>query len=402
MGSLEASLALPLAGRYPRPRNPAECLPLVYGHMSGGQAGLWKAVCIDSQAFVYALAGHALTPPGPANPLTLYDRDGAVIDPADYRIDPAQDYLGRGVVASVRFLAQAKDREPIAVRGHGKPGADGAPLTNPLDLARDLLVNQGGLASETIDPGFFNRARSRAAQAGYRAAGVISRSVCLGQALTGLLGEFLGSWWWGGDGRLRLSLELTTGGLDDGELAGAFSQAQLSQVSVGASLGDVVNQVEVLYAYNPLTQQPQAAWSGAAGIDLRSQGLYGVRRQELSLQWVREEAVAATLAARLTAAFAFPRRTISCQEDALVNLALERGDAALLSLDWLCDQRGRPLINQIVRVLSLEPQLDRGVVNFSLLDTGCYRTLTRPADGGCLADGGWLAGGERDSREFLT
>lgn len=400
MSGLDASLALPLAGRYPHPRNSAEVLPLVYGRMLGGQGGLWKAVCIDRQAWVYALAGHVLTPPGPDNPVTLYDGDGAVIDSGDYQLAPSQDYLGRGAVATARFVADAQAREPIAVRAHGKPGPDGAPLTNPLDLARDLLVAHGGLDPEAIDAGLFNRARSRAAQAGHRAAGVIGRSVSLAQALTSLLGEFLGSWWWGGDGRLRMSLDLTTGGLDDGELAGAFSQAQLSQVAVTANLADVVNQVEVLYAYNPLRQEPQAAWSGPVGMDRRSQGLYGVRRQELSLQWVREEAVAAALAARLVAAFAFPRRTVSCQEDALVNLHLERGDAALLSLDWLCDPRGQPLINQIVRVLGLEPELDRGVVAFSLLDTGCYRTLTHPADGGCLADGGRLAGGERDTREF--
>ncbi len=400
MAGLDADLALPLAGRYPLPRNSAEVLPLVYGRMLGGQGGLWKAVCIDRQSHVYALAGHALTPPGPDNPVTLYDRDGAVIDSGDYQLSPSQDYLGRGVVATARFLADPREREPIAVRAHGKPGSDGAPLTNPLDLARDLLTVHGGLEPDCLDPGFFNRARSRAVLAGYRAAGLIGRSVSLAQALTSLLGEFLGSWWWGGDGRLRLSLDLTTGGLDDGELAGAFSQAQLSQVAVTANLADVVNQVEILHAYNFLAQEPQAAWSGAAGVDLRSQGLYGVRRQELSLQWVREEAVAAALAARLVKAFAFPRRVIACREDALVNLALERGDAALLSLDWLCDQRGQPLVNQIVRVLGLEPDLDRGVVSFSLLDTGCYRTLTHPADGACLADGGRLAGGERDTREF--
>lgn len=400
MAGLDANLVLPLAGRYPHPRNSAEALPLVYGRMIGGQGGLWKAVCIDRQAFVYALAGHALTPPAPDNPVTLYDGDGAVIDPGDYQLFPAQDYLGRGVVATARFRVEARDREPIAVRAHGKPGPDGAPLTNPLDLARDLLVAHGGLAPDCLDPGLFSRARSRATLAGYRAAGVIGRSVSLAQILTGLLGEFLGSWWWGGDGRLRLSLDLTTGGLDDGELAGALSQSQLSEITVTANLADVVNQLEILHAYNPLTQEAQAAWSGPAGVDRRSQGLYGVRRQEINLQWVREDAVAAALAARLVKAFAFPRRTITCQEGALVNLPLERGDAALLSLDWLCDPRGQPLVNQIVRVLGMEPDLDRGSVTFSLLDTGCYRTLTHPADGACLADGGRLAGGERDTREF--
>jgi hypothetical protein len=207
MAGLDADLVLPLAGRYPHPRNGAEVLPLVYGRMLGGLGGLWKAVCIDRQSHVYALAGHALTPPGPDNPVTLYDRDGGVIDPGDYQLSPAQDYLGRGVVALARFRDDAQAREPIAVRAHGKPGPDGAPLTNPLDLARDLLTVHGGLDPDRLDPGFFNRARSRAAQVGYRAAGVVARSVSLAQVLTSLLGEFLGSWWWGGDGRLRLRHE---------------------------------------------------------------------------------------------------------------------------------------------------------------------------------------------------
>ena len=64
------------------------------------------------------------------------------------------------------------------------------------------------------------------------------------------------------------------------------------------------------------------------------------------------------------------------------------------------DPQGRPLKNQIVRVLGLEPDLDAGTVGYTLLDSGLYKTLAAPADGRSLADGSLEAGGDRDRNDY--
>lgn len=400
MAGLTAELPLIRAWQYPAPRRPAECLPLVYGAPEPGAGGLWNAVCVDAPARVYALAGHALAPLELGNRVDLYDKDDQLIDPADYALDLALDCAGQGVIAVAVFAAEAQSREPIGVRAQGKPGADGSPLANPLDVARDLLLAVGGLDAALLDEGALNRARSRAEMLGYRAAGAFTRPAPLGQALTELMASFLGSWWRGGDGRLRLMLDLGPGAVDDGELAAVLDEANLRSVSASARLEDLANQVEVRYAFNHRAQACEAAWSGPEAVQAKSVGLYGPLPRTLELKWVRDPASARAVAARLAAAYAFPRRLITCEEEGLVNLHLEKGDPALLSLSWLSDGLGRPLVNQIVRVLGLEPQLDRGVIAYTLLDTGCHRTLARPADGAVMADGSALAGGERDTREY--
>ncbi|MFZ5585464.1 MAG: hypothetical protein ACOZHQ_06000 [Thermodesulfobacteriota bacterium] len=402
MAGLNGELRLARAWTYAAPRRPAECLPLVYGDPGPGLGGLWNAVCVDAPARVYALAGHALTALEMGNQVTLYDKDDEPIDPADYALELARDYQGRGVIATAAFAAEARSREPIGVRAQGKPGPDGLPLANPLDLARDLLLAAGGLDPAELDQGAFNRARGRAESLGFSAAGAFTRPMPLGQALTELMASFLGSWWRGGDGRLRLMLDLGPGAVDEGELTATLGQANLRQVSVSARLDDVVNQVEVRYAFNHRRQECEAAWSGPEAVQAKSVGLYGPRPRGLELKWVRQPDCARAIAARLAEAYAFPRRIVTCEEDSLANLHLEKGDPVLLSLPWLCDPLGRPLANQIMRVLGLEPQLDRGVIAFTLLDTGGHRTLTRPADGTVLADGSALAGGERDTREYRS
>lgn len=398
MADLSAELPLKRAWQYPGPRRPADCLPLVYGEPGPGAGGLWSAVCLDTAARVYALAGHPLPGPALGQAVQLYDKNGEAIDPTAYALNLAHDFAGRGQIATATFAADAKSLEPIGVRAAGKAAA--AVLTNPLDIARDLLVEVAGLDPAELDAGALNRARSRAELLGYRAAGAFTKVVTLGQALTELMAGFLGTWWRGGDGRLRLMLDLGPGGVGEGELAAVLAPANLRSVSVSARLDDLVNQVEVHYAYNHQAQAYEAAWSGAAAIQAKSVGLYGARPRTLPLKWVRDAACARAIAARVAAAYAFPRRTVTCEEEGLANLHLEKGDPVVVSLAWLCDPLGGPLVNQIMQVLGLEPQLDRGAIAYTLLDTGSYRTLTRPADGAVLADGSSLAGGERDTREY--
>ncbi len=399
MLDLQAMVPLRRAWDYPRPRGRAEVLPVVYGDMTlAADQGQWRAVCVDTESFVYALAGHRLLAVDRGNQVTLFDRAGQVIDPDGYSLDLAHDFAGQGVIATATFSAEAKASEPITVRAMGKPGSDGRLLENPYSVAADFLTAVCGAEAAELDPTSLSTAWSRAEELGYRAAGVITAPCPMAAQLTELIGCFLGSWWRAGDGRIQLTLDLGYGSAGEAELSTGFSESDLKGVEVSARLDNLVNRAEVFYARCPLTGEYGEADDGADTRDLASQGLYGEIRRQLHLPWVRSAAVARTIAGRMVGLLGSVRRVITFTDTSLANIHLERGDAALLSLSWLADETGRPLVNQVVRVLAIEPHLDRGTVDFTCWDTGFFRTRAQRADGRCRADASGLAGGRRDRR----
>ena len=400
MSDLSAPLPLKHAWDYAAARRPAECLPLVYGDMQGGSGALWNTVCLDTQARVYALAGHPLLGLEAGNQVTLYDGDGQILDASGYTLNLSHDFQYQGLIATATLAAGLEAAEPIGVRAQGKAGQDGQLLTNPLDLAQDLLVRVAGLAPGELDQGVLSRSRSRAEARGYRASGLIEKPKPLARLLTELISTFLGSWWRGGDGSLRLYLDLGPGSASDGEIVAMLGQAHLKDVSVSVRLADVVNRAEALYCHNYQRRQYEAGLGGQESQDLNSIALYGPQMRTLELAWVRDAATARALAAALVKGYGAPRRIISCQEDALTNLPLEKGDLSLFSLDWLYDEQGQLLRNRIVRVLGTEPQLDRGTIAFTMVDTGFFKTRACLADGSSPADGRELAGGQRDLTEY--
>lgn len=400
MTDLSAPAPLRRAWDYAAPRRPVECLPVVYGDMQGGEGPLWNAVCLDSAAQVHALAGHPLLPLAAGNQVTLYASDGQALDPASYSLDLCHDFQNRGLIATATLNAEAGAQKPIGVRAQGKPDAEGQLISNPLAVAEDFLLAVCGLDPGELDQGVLSRSRGRAAALGYRASGLIDQPKAVASLLTEIMCTFLGSWWRGGDGRLRLYLDLGPGSANDGELAAILSGVHLKDVTVSARLADLVNRAVALYGKNYRANQYEAGQDGLASQDPLSMALYGPQVRTLELPWVRDAATAAALSAALVRGFGAPRRVITCQEDALANLPLEKGDLALLNLDWLYDDQGRPLVNRMVRVLGLEPQLDKGTIAFTLLDTGFHKTRALLADGGSPADGRELAGGGRDPREY--
>lgn len=395
MLDLQQTVTLNPVWNYSNPRNTSDVLPLVYGDMAtGGSGGLWKAVCIDTVNNVYALAGH------PMQSVTgLYDSDGALIDPGTYTISLSEDYEGQGVIATASFSTQPPSE--VRVRGLGKTNQTGELISNPVDIACDIITETyGSGASESIDQPSLARARQKALRAGMLAAGVLAAQNRLGDVLTDILGEFMGSWWVDGQALLRLSMDLGPCLQAESELAANLRHTDLQDVEVSAELEDVVNQAELYYCLNHATGGYQNADDGAGNAQPLSMGLYGARTVSLELKWVRQEQTAKAVALRFVELLSTPRRTISCQVSNLRLLHLEKGDMVSLSLPWLYDDQGLALVNQIMRVLSVEPQLDSGVMGLSLLDMGLYKTIAYLAGGELLADGTTQAGGRRDRRQY--
>ncbi|ADK86089.1 hypothetical protein Deba_2735 [Desulfarculus baarsii DSM 2075] len=392
MFSYDAEIEMLRAWDYPNPEQPGAALPLVYGDMSlGGAGGLWPAVCLDAANLVYAVAGHPMK-----GPVSLHDADGQAIAPISCG---AENYLGKGVICLARLSQQPAGGQVLA-RGKGKMNADGALLENPLEIAADLLAFAGQDPAQTLDLSAYGRARAAAHGAGLTAAGVIDRPQSLAAILTALMGEFLGSWWLDGRGRLKLLIDIGSGALDESELSCAIGRPALRQVEVSASLADVVNRADALYCLNPASGEYLAAFDGRQTQNQASISLYGRRALSLELNWVRAQATARAISRRLVEVLGVPRRMIDCEEGGLAHIGLEKGDAALFSLPWLHDDQGLPLVNQVTRVLSVEPQMDRRLTRLCLMDTGYFKTLACRADGSRPADGVVKAGGDRDRRAF--
>ena len=394
-------ISLKSAADYPDPRRSTAKLPLIYGDLTvGGEKGLWQAVSLDRENFVFALAGHALLPLASGNEVTLFDKDGNEIDPAGYTLNLDHDYQGLGSIATVTFTEDPDDLDHITIRAKGKADDTGALMQNPVEIARDLLLSNAGASDDDLEAASFSRAAARADALNFSAGGVVERQSKAGDLLTAVMGEFMASWWKNADGRIKLVMDLGPGSLVESEIVHVFKPEHLKSIQVEADLEDLVNSVSISYAHNPEEDEFEAALDEGEIQDRKSIGLFGLQTVELELEWVRSGASARAVGQRLLDLAASPGRTVSFEEDALTGLHLEKGDAVIYSLPWLCDQQGRPLKNQIARVLSIEPQLDKGSVRYSLLDAGCSRTLAQLADGSLAAEGLAKGGSTRDRREY--
>ena len=156
-------------------------------------------------------------------------------------------------------------------------------------------------------------------------------------------------------------MDLGPGSLVESEIVHVFRPEHLKNISVEADMEDLVNSVSLSYAYNQDEGEYESSLGEAELKDQKSIGLFGLQSAELELEWVRDEATALAVGQRLLELAAGPGRTVTFEEDALTGLHLEKGDAVLYSLPWLCDPKGRPLKNQIARVLSHRAPVGQGI-----------------------------------------
>ena len=101
-------VALPRAGRYSDPGDPGDILPIVYGNLTDGDKGIWKAPKIDTAGSgTYCLAGHAVLSVADGNSVALYDDDG-LIAAGEYTFNASDDFQSKGAVATAVFSVAPK------------------------------------------------------------------------------------------------------------------------------------------------------------------------------------------------------------------------------------------------------------------------------------------------------
>ncbi len=393
---LRDSLKLPLlvrkASEYSDPKSATDVLPTVLGDMTqGGSGGQWQAVCIGVSAGVYALAGHQLQ-----GGVELFDTDGNVIS-SGYTLNLAHDYEGKGIIATATFAAAPTDLEPIGVRAQGKP-VEGSLATNPVDVARELLLSHAGLSATDLHGVSWARARAVCEAQGYAAARAINSELKRGDVLTGLLANFAITWWIGGDGQIHLLADGGSGYIDAGSIAGHLEPRFLATAQESKDTDNICNQLPVKFAPTLIGDATwQAEDDGYSTRDVVSQQRHQVRLWDaLELPWVRTLAVANAIQAVRISRFgrARARWAVSLPDCRLAHV--ERGDYLTVSSDWLTDDDGLALSYQIARVEQVERDPATGGMKLVVLDTGYFRTTARRFDGSWAFDGTGMFGGERD------
>ena len=207
--NLADTLYLPRAGRYQNPQNTNDRLPIVYGDLTDGTEGVWRLPCIDTLNFVFGFAAHPVLSAAAGNSISVY-ADGDPVDPGDYVFSHANDYEGKGAIATVTFNA-APGVRAITARGKGKDDS-GTLVENVIDQIVDFLAVECGFDSELIEDTARCTARSKFEGQNYKAAGVIAEDREIWETVTQMIGSFLGSAYLNGTGKLAFSI-------DDGSLS---------------------------------------------------------------------------------------------------------------------------------------------------------------------------------------
>lgn len=388
----------PRASRYSAPENGGDALSLPYGDLTtiqGVDRGAYQCPKIDTAgAGTWCVAGFAI-----AGNVSLFDRDG-LIAPGDYTLNLADDFQGKGVIATAAFSVAPNQFVEAICKGR-KDGA-GALIENPAGLAEEMLLNLWGFTAQEIDNRTLSIARTLFSALGYKAAGVIQEDHAPQEVLQGLLGNFLASFDVDPAGRVAFSAL----GEEAGDLFPAlFIPSHDIQARREWDLASVVNQVPVLYGKNFsfLDGRMKRHDGGESTKDAASQKLYGARlpsQGRLSLEWVRDQATARAIQERIVERMAEPARVAEIADESLRCVQLEEGDYAAFTVPWLRTERLEPMINQIGQVMSVTPDLNAQRVTLRLRDTGYFLTKAHLLDGSKAPGGGWLLGGERDTAVY--
>lgn len=202
--NLKDTFYLKRAGRYTNGGNSNDCLPIVYGDLTDGAAGIWKLPCVDTVNCVYCYAAHSVLSVADGNSICIY-ADGVLVDPANYTFDESDAYEGGISIATITFTTSQNNAE-ITAKGKGKSAA-GELIENVIDIIDDFLTVENTFTSDLYEATHKARASHVFIQQGYKAAGVIQKDIQIWELLGMMMGAFLGSAYLDGGGKLVLEIE---------------------------------------------------------------------------------------------------------------------------------------------------------------------------------------------------
>ena len=388
------------AVRYARPENSNDRLPVVYGDVvdgSGRGPGMWVLPCIDTTNHVYAFAGHEVISEADGNGVYIYEND-LLLDPGLYSFDELNDYEGLGNIAIIDF-ATTKLGSVITARGKGKPTATGGAMLmeNIIDIVYDFLTVESDFTSALFEATAKAKASQIFTAQGYKAAGVIDSDEEIWDIVIEMMASFLGNAY--KNGLDKLVLEIDDGSISQYGQPGFIRRSDATVVEAKQRLANIINRAPANYAYSNYRGEFKFHTDDSAHADAASIAMYGTREPNTPLQfyWCRDELSVQTIQDIVVAKFKHPIFEIEIDDVTLKNLHLDLGDVFIYSAEDLYDRSGDRLYNHYWRTIGVQPDYQRGKIQFRALQTNYFLTAAHLADGSYLADGSSLAGNDRDT-----
>lgn len=397
---LQELLVLKKSGDYANCRRTGDVLPIVYGDLTEGgdtDAGVWRAPCIDTSAYVYAVAGHGLLSAADGNQVRVFADNGAELT-SGWTFDEANDYEGQGDIAILTFTSDQRSNEPLTVRCQGKDDGAGSLLTNPIDIVVDFLTSFAEVAAAEIDTTWRTRTRDYFLGQDIEIAGVINSDVRPDKVVGEML-RLLGSWWRAGNGRLVFKPHLGPVSLSESDVVARLGPAQMESggLTISFDENDICTRAAMDYAYNFNDREYEDNDDGSASAAVYQEARYGREySRQWQLPWIRSSSTVGKLQELVVDYYGRPPLQLAATLGGYEYLYLEPGDVVALSIDWFYDQDLLPLRNQLFRLSAVNSNLDRGQVALTALDLGAYLSLAYPADGSQSAGGTAAAGSDRD------
>jgi hypothetical protein len=373
---LSDTFILPKTDRYTNPDRAGDDIPYVYGDMTtNSTGGVISCPYIDTSNYVYALAAHAIKTVANGNTISIYvDGD---LQSSGYTINESNDYESQGTIATVTFDAEKTDE--VTAKFQGKLDSDGDLIENPIEIIEDWLTEMDiDNAKETTA---FAIAKELATDQSFTAAGVMFQDQSPAYWLTNLLSSFLGDWYVNNENKLVVTLDVT--GQNQYNIAGWLDEWVYSDLSLTQRVENICNQAVINYAPSfshrdrRFKEGVRTAFDGYddgdSSKDVSSQNQYGVIKGEpFNLWWIRADAVATTVQARIIERFKNPVWLMKVVENRLNNYHCEQGEYIVGSCHILNDENNLAMKNQIWRILEIERQLNTQSLRLLLQDTGSW------------------------------
>jgi len=301
-----------------------------------------------------------------------------------------------------------KGNSIVTVKGKGK--ASGSTLIeNIIDILYDFLVVEAEMPSALFNTSGKAKAIANFDSQSYVAAGVIDSDENLWNIVSKMMGSFLGSVYFDGDGDLIVDIDIgyeyfPHAVINKGDI-------DLSSLKWKLNRDDLINQIPVSYSYNYAQNEFESHGPGTSSIDAASQGIFGERMPTTPLKfyWCRDSTSVGNIMNLLVAKLKTPTYQVSFRNVTAKCYHIDVGDYLAVTLPLYDEESGEEWINQIVKVVRTSPDFAKGTVDFTVVDTQTFMTWAELAQGTyressflgtpgtpLLADGSVKAGGNRD------
>ncbi len=406
---LSDTFLLPRAGKYQNALNSNARLPFIYGNLEDGNAGNWICPNISSVTFVYSYAGHEVMSSSSGNDIAIYS-GSSLMNSADYTFDHSDNFESLGSISTVTFNNDQLNNV-ITASGRGILNSGATPeMKNIIDIADDFLTSKNTLAF-SYDATSKQDTSNIFDSQGYTAAGVIDQDGVIWDILQKMVGSFLGSAYLASDTPFfdenrKLKFEIETGSSAT-KVADIIPKSDITFLTGTQRRKSLINQCPISFSYDYVSNNFRSHNDGTSNVNSGSSNIYGIQEPSTpyQLHWCRDSASGATIQNVITGKYGLPVWELEFIDESLERMAIDVGDFIAGTFDWIYNTEGIPLINQVVKILSVSPDFIKNIIKFRGIDQGTFlidESTFYLADGTYIANGSILAGTLDSENRDLT